>query len=193
MTYKIITFCFRVFFKLMYPYRLSGRDNMPENGSYIICANHTSWFDPPLVGSIVPKVRVHFMAKEELFEIFIFGTILKKLGAFPVKRDTADRKAIKKAIQLLNEGKIIGLFPEGTRVKGGELGQPLHGPALIALLSKKPVLPVAVRWPDRLFRPVNVKFGKLLYFEVQGKIKKDLLQKVSTKIMGEIELLLKSS
>lgn len=193
MIHTIITFCFRVFFKLIYPYRLYGRDNIPENGPYIICANHTSWFDPPLVGSVIPQMRIHFMAKEELFDIFIFGTILKKLGAFPVKRDKADRRAIKKALQLLGEDKIIGLFPEGTRIKGGELGQPFHGPALIALLSNKPVLPVAVKWPDRLFQPVNVRFGKLLYFEEQGKIKKDLLQKVSTKIMGEIELLLKSS
>ena len=192
MTHTIITFCFRLIFKLFFFYRIYGRENIPQNDAYIICSNHTSWFDPPLVGSVTP-IRVHFMAKEELFDIFMFGSILRKLGAFPVKRDSADRRALKKAIKLLDEGKVIGLFPEGTRIKGGELGQPFHGPALIALLSKKPVLPVAIKWPDRLFRPVSVTFGKLLYFEEEGKIKKDNLEKVSTKIMGEIGLLLKSS
>ncbi len=193
MTYTIITFCFRIFFKIFFPYRLHGQENIPENGAYIVCANHTSWFDPPLVGSVWPKMRIHFMAKEELFDIFIFGSIIRKTLAFPVKRDKADRRALKKAIQLLEENKVIGLFPEGTRIKGEELGQPFHGPALIALSSKKPVLPVAVKWPGRLFRPVSVTFGKLLYFEEEGKIKKDNLEKVSAKIMREIGLLLKSS
>lgn len=193
MFYSIVSFCFRVFFKIFYRYRLHGRENIPVKGPYIVCANHTSWFDPPLVGTVCPEMPIHFMAKQELFEIFIFGSILKRLGAFPVKRDKADIRALKKAIQLLEEGKIVGLFPEGTRIKGGELGQPFNGPALITLQSNKPVLPVAVKWPDRLFQPVSVRFGKLLYFEQEGKIKKDDLNKVSLKIMEEIGLLLKSS
>ncbi len=193
MTFTIITFCFRIFFKIFFPYRLIGQENIPKNGAYIVCANHTSWFDPPLVGSVLPKMRIHFMAKEELFNIFILGAIIRKLGVFPVKRNRADRRAIKKAIQLLKEDKVIGLFPEGTRIKGGELGQPFHGPALIALTSNKPVLPVAVKWPDRLFHPVSITFGRLLNFEEEGKIKKDALEKVSATIMREIGLLLKSS
>jgi 1-acyl-sn-glycerol-3-phosphate acyltransferase len=193
MTYTIVTFCFRIFFKIFFLYRLRGRENIPDSGAYIVCANHTSWFDPPLVGSVLPQMRVHFMAKEELFHIFILGAIIRRLGAFPVKRDKADRRALKKAIQILEEDKVVGLFPEGTRIKGGELGQPFHGPALIALTSKKPVLPVAVKWPDRMFRPVTVTFGKLLYFEEAGKIKKDNLEKVSATIMREIGLLMKSS
>lgn len=192
MLYTIITFCFRVFFKIFYRYRIYGREFIPQEGSYIVCSNHTSWFDPPLVGSVCPEMRIHFMAKQELFDIFIFGTILKYLGAFPVKRDKADRRALKKAIQLLQEGKVVGLFPEGTRVKGGELGQPFHGPALIALQSNKPVLPVAVKWPDKIFQPVSIRIGKLLYFEEEGKLKKENLHKVSLTIMHEIGALLKS-
>ncbi|MEW5922087.1 MAG: lysophospholipid acyltransferase family protein [Bacillota bacterium] len=193
MFYYLITACFRIFFKLLFRYQIYGWENIPEKGAYIICSNHKSWFDPPLVGSVCRHACINFMAKEELFHIFLFGSIIRKLGAFPVKRDTADRRALKKALQLLEEGKIIGLFPEGTRVKGGELGQPFHGPALIALLSKKPVLPVAVKWPGKLFQPVRITFGNLLYFEEEGKIRKDILERVSARIIGEIGLLFKSS
>lgn len=193
MFYYLVTACLRILFKVVFRYRIHGWENVPQHGPYIICSNHTSWFDPPLVGSVCHYGRVHFMAKEELFKLFLFGPIIKKLGAFPVKRDTADRRAIKHALKLLAEGQLVGLFPEGTRVKGGELGQPFHGPALIALMSQKPVLPVAVIWPDRLFKPVKINFGKMLYFKAEGKIKKDILEQVSTKIMWEIGLLLKSS
>jgi len=192
MFYAIVTFCLRIIFKLLFRYRLSGEENIPDRGTFIICANHTSWFDPPLVGSVCKYKHIHFMAKEELFEIFVFGWLLKKLGAFPVKRNSADRRALKKGLQLLAEGKILGLFPEGTRIKGKELGEPFHGAALIVLLSGKPVLPVAVKWPGSLFSPVRVSFGKLLYFEKE-KIKKDNLEKVSAKVMEEISLLLHTS
>ncbi len=193
MFYHLITVLFRFFFKVLFRCRIYGWHNVPQTGPLIICSNHTSWFDPPLVGSICKHLRVHFMAKEELFNIFLFGLIISKLGAFPVKRDTADRRAIKKALQLLEEGKVVGLFPEGTRVKGEELGQPFHGPALITLMSKKPVLPVAIKWTGGLFRPVEIRFGNMLNFQVEGKIKKENLETVSVKIMREIEILLKSS
>ena len=192
MFYDIVTFCIRIIFKLLFPYRLFGKENIPDKGNFIICANHTSWFDPPLVGSVCKNKHIHFMAKEELFDIFIFGWLLNKLGAFPVKRNSADRRALRKGLQLLAEGKIIGLFPEGKRIRGKELGQPSHGAALIALLSEKPILPVAVKWPGKIFCSVRVSFGKLIYFEKE-KIKKDNLEKVSSKIMEEIALLLNNS
>lgn len=129
------------------------------------------------------------MAKEELFDVFVLGWLVKKLGSFPVKRGSADRRALKKGLQLLAEGKILGLFPEGTRIRGKELGQPLHGAALLALLSGKPVLPVAVKWPDKFFSSVIVSFGQLIYFDKEN-IKKDNLEKVSATIMQEIALLL---
>ncbi|NMB35582.1 MAG: 1-acyl-sn-glycerol-3-phosphate acyltransferase [Firmicutes bacterium] len=166
-------------------------ENVPPRGPYIICSNHTSWFDPPLLGCLVTgRQKINFMAKEELFKIFLIGPLFKKLNAFPVKRDTADRKAIRRALQVLEDGEILGLFPEGTRVRTGELGEPYHGAALIALKSGKPVLPVAIQWPPRPFQPVKINVGALIYFSEGGKIRGNVLEKTSAQIMDEIRKLL---
>jgi 1-acyl-sn-glycerol-3-phosphate acyltransferase len=189
MFYNFAKGFFSVLFKYFYLWEFYGRENLPSDGPYIICSNHTSWFDPPLIGSMV-KNKVYFMAKEELFKIFILGFLIKKLDAFPVKRNTADRAAIRCALQVLSEGEVLALFPEGTRNKTGELGEPHHGAALIALKSKMPVLPVAIKWPRRIFMPVKVNIGPLIYFNEEGKIKGKVLEKVSASIMKEIKKLL---
>lgn len=190
MFYSFLHICFRCYFKVLFRYQIYGSENIPATGAFIICSNHTSWFDPPLVGSIIPREkRVYFMAKEELFSIFVLGRVIKMLGAFPVKRDTADRKAITKALQVLEEGHVLGLFPEGTRVKAGDIGKPFHGPALIALKSKKPVLPVNIKWPPRFFKPLQVHIGKPLFFKEEGKIRKEILNNISMAIMQEINKL----
>lgn len=191
MFYYLIRNSFAYFFKVFYLLNFNGLENLPLEGPYIICANHTSWFDPPLVGSLpLKKQKINFMAKEELFRIFPLGFILRKLEAFPVKRNTADRKAIRRALQVLSEGGILGLFPEGTRMRAGELGKPQHGAALVALKSKKPVLPIAIKWPPRIFQPVKINIGPLIYFEEGGKIKGEVLEKTSLQIMAEIKKLL---
>lgn len=185
MLYCFFHFIFNIFFKIFYGYQITGYENFPQNGPFIICANHTSWFDPPLTGCIVPvKNKVHFMAKEELFDVPVLGGIIKRLGAFPVKRNTADRNAIRQALKLLEAGGIVGLFPEGTRIKTGELGKPLQGAALIAIKSQKLVVPVAIKWPPRLFQPVKVSVGAPVYFKGSGK---GILDTVSNQIMDEIK------
>ena len=191
MFYYFIRNLFAYFFRIFYFLQFNGLENLPLKGPYIIWANHTSWFDPPLVGCLpLKKKKINFMAKDELFKVFPLGFILRKLEAFPVKRDTADRKAIRQALRILAEGGILGLFPEGTRVQSGELGKPHHGAALIALKSKKPVLPIAIKWPPRIFQPVKINIGPLIYFEEGGKIKGEVLEETSLQIMTEIKKLL---
>jgi len=160
---------FRAFFTLLfytlYPCRIRGKENIPE-APYIICSNHLSWLDPPLIICIFwQRNQVFFMAKEELFQIPIIGFVIKKTGAFPVKKDIADRKAIQQAVSLLKENKVVGMFPEGTRSKTGKLQKLLDGASWIALRSNVPVVPVAIRGPYRLFKPVNVFIGEPMYFK----------------------------
>ncbi len=185
MLYRFFHLLFSLFFKVFYGYQVRGYENIPPEGPFIICANHTSWFDPPLTGCLVPvNNQVHFMAKEELFAFPVLGFIIKRLGAFPVKRNTADRKAIRQALKILESGGVVGLFPEGTRIKTGELGKPLQGAALIAIKSDKPVVPMAIKWPPKLFQPVTVSIGAPVTFQSEGK---GALETVSNQIMDEIK------
>ncbi len=184
MIYRFIRLFFYFFFRTFFGYRISGKNHLPPRGPFIICANHTSWFDPPLAGCIVPaKNQVHFMAKEELFHILFLGWMIKKMGAFPVRRKTADRKAIRQALQILEAGGVVGLFPEGTRIKTGELGKPMQGAGFIAVKSQKPVVPVAIKWPPGLFKRIQVAIGEPVVFQGGGK---GSLEEVSAQIMEEI-------
>ncbi|NMA92850.1 MAG: 1-acyl-sn-glycerol-3-phosphate acyltransferase [Firmicutes bacterium] len=192
MVYRLGHLLFSCYFKLVYRWQIFGLENIPASGPFIICSNHISWFDPPLIGcSIPPKLMVYFMAKQELFKNFIFGAILKKIGAFPIDRNKVDYAAIRTSFQLLAEGKVICLFPEGTRSKSGRL-QPAHpGAAMIAARSKAPVLPVAITGPYRPGRPLLVNFGPVFYLpNLERGNRKDNLKAHSKIIMSRIGELL---
>lgn len=141
-----------------------GVENIPKEGPVLLCSNHISNLDPPLVGSFM-KRKIHFMAKEELFSNKLLGSLLFSLGAFPVKRGTGDRQALRKGLGLLEEGKVLCLFPEGTRSKTGEIGKGLSGSGFFALRSKAAVVPVAIYGKYKPFHKVTVVYGKPLNFE----------------------------
>ncbi len=191
--YKLARAVFSIFFRLFFRWKIYGRENIPSEGVYIICSNHINWFDPPLVGGAVRTgTQICFMAKGELFQIPIFSYLIRKLGAFPVRRYKADRQAIQHALNALKERKSLGLFPEGSRSKTGELQKPHHGPSLIVLRGGEPVIPVAIKGPYRLFRPIKINIGAPIYFapkEKSNKITRNEVRRVSYKIMDEIKKL----
>lgn len=188
MLYSGIRWFFIQIFRFCYRWDVRGLENLPREGPYILCSNHLSWWDPPLVGSMVRNRQVHFMAKEELFKIPVFSQILRRIQVFPVKRESADRRAIKTAIDKLKNGNILGLFPEGTRSKTDELLPPQAGVSLIALKSEALVVPVAIIGPYRLFKPIKVNIGRPLQFaEYYGqKAKAEQLEQMALLIMKEI-------
>ena len=107
MLYKILRWLFTVYFNIFYKVKVYGADNIPSSGPYIICSNHTSWFDPPLVGCVFSRNRLCFMAKEELFKIFILGYIITKLYAFPVKETLQIEQQSGVRFRVLEEGDIL--------------------------------------------------------------------------------------
>ena len=176
----------RLIYKILFPVQVTGFDNIPSKGPVIICSNHISWWDPPLLGSIIHR-KVYAMAKEELFKYFLFGKIIRYMGAFPVKREVADRRALKEALKVLSEGSVLILFPEGTRSKIGKVQKPLPGRGFIALKSKAPVVPVAIKGPYKLFKPVKVKIGVPMFFNhYSQKDKGKTADEISLKIMRNI-------
>lgn len=147
-----------VFFPL-YRVEVKGKEHFPKEGAVLLCSNHIDNLDPPTVGISAPR-QVHFMAKEELFRVPILGGIVRKVGSFPVKRGMSDREALRNGLNVLKEGGVLGLFPEGTRSKDGKLGKGLAGAGFFALRSNALVVPCAVIGTYKPFRKVKVFFGE---------------------------------
>ena len=139
-----------VWFRLILRCRITGLENIPATGA-VLAPNHQSFWDIPLIAVMVPR-RVHFMAKEELFRVPVFGAIIRSLLAFPVKRGAPDRTAIRHAIEMLQENDLVVVFPEGTRSKTGLLGPFAPGAALIAMKAGVPMVPVGLIATNRIFR-----------------------------------------
>jgi 1-acyl-sn-glycerol-3-phosphate acyltransferase len=144
------------FFRL----RRSGREHIPKQGGLLILCNHISVKDPPLVGAAALPRKVYFMAKSELFGGGPFTWLIRGLGAFPVVRNTADRRAIRTARDLLLAGGGVVMFPEGTRSITGILGPGLPGAGGLALLPGVTVVPAAIWGTRKGLGPVRVTFGE---------------------------------
>ncbi|MTI70240.1 MAG: 1-acyl-sn-glycerol-3-phosphate acyltransferase [Firmicutes bacterium] len=158
-----------IIFKRLYKIKVYNKENVPKDGKIILCSNHISLLDPITVALSVDR-QVHFMAKKELFKNKLFGAFLKKLGAFPVDRKKSDLTAIKKSLKLLKKDNVLGLFPEGTRVKNKDLDSVKPGVAMISLKSKAPIIPIYINSKYKKFKDVKVYIGKPIYFkEYEGK------------------------
>ncbi len=118
MLYQFCRGMLRIFFAVVFPMKVKGLENIPDKGPVLLCSNHISNFDPATVGIKLDR-KVHYMAKAELFSFRPLGAFLSGLGAFPVKRGGVSKDAIKNSIQLLKDGHVMGIFPEGSRNSGG--------------------------------------------------------------------------
>lgn len=147
--------------KPIYRFEVIGAENFPKEGGILLCANHIDALDPPVVGINSPR-PVNFMAKEELFNLPILKSILPGVRAFPVKRGMSDRDALRRAIKLLKEGEVVGLFPEGTRSKDGTLGKGFSGAGFFALRGEANVVPCAIIGPYKPFRRLKIVFGEAI-------------------------------
>ena len=131
--------------KPFYRIEISGKEYFPKDGSVLLCSNHISNFDPPVVGMASPR-DVHFMAKAELFKSPLLNKFMRSIKAFPVKRGMSDRDALRTGLKYLKENKVVGLFPEGTRSKTGKLGKGLAGAGFFALRSRCPYCAMCCDW-----------------------------------------------
>ncbi|MBM7705504.1 lysophospholipid acyltransferase family protein [Chryseomicrobium aureum] len=172
----------------IYRFDVHGTEDFPKEGGVLVCSNHIHALDPPVVGILAPR-PVHFMAKEELFNAPILKTLIPKLNAFPVKRGMSDREAMRKAIQLLKDGNVVGLFPEGTRSKDGVLKEGLAGAGFFALRGDAVVIPTAIVGPYKPFKRLKVIYGKPMDM-TPFREQRASADVVTAAIMAEIQKLL---
>jgi len=187
--YKFARLLCRMILVLLRRWEVRGVENLSNVGGLVLVSNHTSYWDPVVVGCAFNR-QVHFMAKSELFAIPLLGTAIRILGAFPVRRDKSDRNAIRTAVKLLEEGRVVGVFPEGTRSRTGELQKPHLGAAMLALKAGVPMLPVAVNGTRGLFGKVTVLVGRPVLKQGVSKITKADLENASDQVMKQIAGLL---
>lgn len=138
--------------------RIYGAEYVPREGRLIVVANHASDFDPPIVSSCVRR-PVSYMAKEELFKVPVLGPAIRLYGAYPVKRGSADRSAIRAALAQLEAGWAVGIFLQGTRTPDARIPDPKLGAALLAAKAQAPLLPVSL-WGTEAIITKGRKFPK---------------------------------
>lgn len=166
--------------------RVYGAQNVPRDGPVIVACNHISYFDPPLLGTACPR-RIRYMAKRELFSMPILGAMIDAFGAYPVDRTGSPMAAIRRSVEMLRRGEVIGIFPEGTRNLDGTV-QAREGVALLAALGKAPVVPAAVLGTSQAgrMRRFQVIFGRPLRLPDAGKAGRDELAKFTDQVMHAI-------
>ncbi|HHV60361.1 MAG TPA: 1-acyl-sn-glycerol-3-phosphate acyltransferase [Clostridiaceae bacterium] len=162
MVWLVKSLC-KIIFGLLLRVELVNKEYVPEKGSALVCSNHPGTWDMFLIGYKLKRLT-RYMAKEELFKNPILKFVLTRVGAFPVKRGKADVESMKTAINLLKEGHIVAVFPEGTRTRDKRISAG-GGAALMAIRSGAPVVPVRIKGEYKLFGKIKVIFGEPFYIE----------------------------
>ena len=202
LSYRIGWTCFRVMYATYFRWRVFDAENVPLDGGVILASNHSSFLDPPLVGSGL-KRDINYLARESLFRFPGIGALLRSWNAVPVDRDGGGARGLKTILDRLLAGNAIILFPEGTRTKDGRLQPARSGIGLTVIKSTAPVVPVRVFGTFEAYgrqhkipRPyrVAVRYGKPLDFAaLRAEAKtcdkarlKEIYQQVADEIMAAI-------
>ncbi len=146
--YRMIWFLLQPLLKIFFRFTVQGRKQIPSSGPVLLAANHNTYLDPPLIALGVWR-HISYIAKKELFDIPVLNSVIRWFGTHPVARGQGDTKAVKTALRILREGKVLLMFPEGTRSSDGNL-QPLEpGTAWLSLKTGAPVVPICLLGTNR--------------------------------------------
>ena len=187
---------FLIFFKLYLGFKVIGRKNIPGKGAFIMVSNHTSYLDPIILGTSLYR-SLNYMARENLFSKDLSEWIMRKVHAFPIKRGKGDLRALRDAVRILDAGKPLVIFPEGTRADDENLRRAKPGIGFIISKDGVPVVPAYIsgsifalpRGARSIGRhPVTVYIGEPIIFDkdyISNKTK-DSYQRIADKVMGGI-------
>lgn len=198
--YRSVRYLVGLIVKVLRGFGVEGRENIPERGGAIIASNHRSYVDPPVVTAAISR-ELYFLAKRELFGNKVFGGLISSLNAVPISRDKIDRKGLKGAIEILNQGNLLLVFPEGTRSKKDDFLEPKLGVGKLALEAGVPIVPTLVsntrHFLKNIFtgRKVKVSFGEPLNLDYLKGFTKDKqgYQEIANEVMSRIKNLRKEA
>ncbi|MBQ8526290.1 MAG: 1-acyl-sn-glycerol-3-phosphate acyltransferase [Clostridia bacterium] len=175
------------FMKLIFRIEVRGKENFPLDGGCMVCANHLSMWDPVLLMCFMPRM-ISFVAKEELKRVPYIGGVLKSVDTIFIKRNSSDLSAIKASMKAIEEGKVVGIFPTGTREKTNPDAKPKSGAALIASKTGAKVIPVGINATYKLFSRIVVTIGEPVdYAEYKGrKMNSEQLENMVCEIYDKI-------
>jgi 1-acyl-sn-glycerol-3-phosphate acyltransferase len=194
MFYYVVRAIAWLLLKIFWQMEVIGTENVPEKGGVIIASNHVSYLDPVVLGAST-KRKINFIAKKEVFNNIFSTIILKNLIAFPVDRKNIDMPAFKKTMSILKEGRMLGIFPEGTRSLNGELQELKLGVIKIAMKAGVPIIPVGIVGTHKIYpqgktfpvlfkNKITVYFGAPQYFD-KNNIKDKTYQENALNVVSQ--------
>lgn len=191
----LITFLLRIYFR--FTLRIDapgGMDKIPAQGPLIVITNHTGQVEVPVFATLLQPRKITGWGKVEAFKNPFLRWVFSAWDIIPVHRGEADMSALKSALRMLEEGRIFGIAPEGTRNKTGILRRGLPGAAILALKSGAPVLPVA-HWGGEVFlknlkrfkrTDFHIRIGEPFYVKAEGKVTGEMRQQMVDEMMYKI-------
>ena len=177
--YKTLVFISKILFKIFYTVDVDEKIKLDKDRGYLICANHIHMFDPVFISCFTNR-QIHYMSKKEIFEKKFLNWIFRKVGAFPVDREKPDLTSIRTAVGKLKDKCVVGIFPEGTRSKTGEMGEFKSGAGLIAIKGNVSIIPVKIEGTYKLFSKIKLKVGEEIHLLDESR--EDLMNRVKLAI-----------
>lgn len=161
--YDILGLVLRPVYKVIFPgSKVTGAENIPDEGGVIICANHIHWNDCLYLAAKVKNRRITYLAKVETMSNRLFKLVIgeKGLGAIPIHRGEADLTAVRACLQTVKDGEALGIFPQGTRSRDNTPTPMMNGVSMIAMRAGAPIIPIYIDGPYKLFHQIDVRIGK---------------------------------
>lgn len=187
MFYSLVKAIAFVVFNIIFRIKVEGKENIPGDGRLVLCSNHRSNWDPLIIAAMFPR-KIAWMGKKELFQNKFLKVPLNWLGVFPVDRQVADLSAVKTALRILKSEKVLGIFPEGTRVKEYNPENAKAGVALLAMKSQAPVLPLYIESGYKMFSRLKIIIGEPVEYHKKytGRLGNEDYSNISQEILADI-------
>lgn len=181
----IIKIALRIFFKIFFRIEIIGEENIPKEGSCLLAPKHLSNWDPPVLIAKLKRNDVYVLAKKELFVNWFVKFLARKVHALPIDRGAHDTQATRKCVEVLNDGNMLMIFPEGTRKGIEKTGKVHRGTIVIANMAKTSIVPVGISATYKPFSKVKITYGKPIDLS-DHKLGKTELLEVTESVKNEL-------